>query len=224
MPETETGPLQFLRDGTARVVTALLFVLIVIFYSYPKAEYIPHPPALSSLPPDSGSWRMIQEMRVDSETMSLLKADDTVSRAYLGPAGPLTFFVAFFKSQRGGVTPHSPKICLPGAGWTPEESSIIQVPVTGIASPIPVNRYVVHHGEDRSLVLYWYATAHHMVADEYLAKLYLMDEGLRYRRSDEAIYRVIVPITARGADAAQREAIAFIRSIYPPLKHQMWSS
>ena len=172
---------------------------------------------------ESGPYRMIQEMQVDSETMSLLKADDTVSRSYVGPGGLLTLFVAFFKSQRGGVTPHSPKICLPGAGWTPEESSVIQVTVPGVAGQIPVNRYVVRHGEERSLVLYWYATAHHLVADEYLAKLYLMDEGLRYHRSDEAIYRVIVPVT-NGSDAAERQAIEFIRSFYPPLKHQMWSS
>ena len=223
MPETEPGPLQFLRDGTARLVTVILLVLIVAFYLYPKAEYVPHPPPLHSLAPESGPYRMIQEMQVDSETMSLLKADDTVSRSYVGPGGLLTLFVAFFKSQRGGVTPHSPKICLPGAGWTPEESSVIQVTVPGVAGQIPVNRYVVRHGEERSLVLYWYATAHHLVADEYLAKLYLMDEGLRYHRSDEAIYRVIVPVT-NGSDAAERQAIEFIRSFYPPLKHQMWSS
>ncbi len=57
---------------------------------------------------------MIQEMRVDGGTLSSVTLT-ALSRAYLGPAGPLTFFVAFFKSQRGGVTPHSPKICLPGA-------------------------------------------------------------------------------------------------------------
>lgn len=222
MPETVLSSLRFLRSGPARLVTILLALEIALFYAAPTAEYVPHPPPLSSFPHDAGEWKMIQELPLDKETQTFLRADDTVSRAYMGPNGPLTFFVAFFKSQRGGVTPHSPKICLPGAGWTPEGASVISVRVPGEKRPIPVNRYIVRHGEDRSLVLYWYSTAHYVVADEYAAKLYLMYEGLRHRRSDEAVFRVIVPIL-RGDNEAQNEAVRFIQTLYEPLRRQMWA-
>ena len=223
MSDPAPSPLKFLRSRPAQLVTFLLAAEIALFYATPTAEYVPHPPPLSSLQHDIGSWKMIQQLEIDSETENLLKADDTLSRAYLGATGgPITLFVAFFKSQRGGVTPHSPKICLPGAGWTPEESSIISVSVPGERHTIPVNRYIVRHGEDRSLVLYWYETAHHVMADEYVSKLYLMYDGLRYHRSDEALFRVIVPVTA-GEKAAEDEALAFTRNLYQPLRRQIWA-
>jgi EpsI family protein len=213
--------LSFLRSGPAMLVTSILLVQIGLFYAAPTAEYVPHPPPLKVFRHNTGDWTMMQESEVDAETQSYLKADDTLTRSYSGPGGPLTLFVAFFKSQRGGVTPHSPKICLPGNGWTPEDARIMSIPVPGEMGPIPVNRYIVRHGESRSLVLYWYSTAHHVVADEYLSKLYLMHEGLRYRRSDEAVYRVIVPISG-SEEAAEKAGVGFIQDLYQPLKQQIW--
>jgi EpsI family protein len=214
---------QFLRTGPARLVSLILVAEILLFYSAPTTEHIPHPPPLDSFQRDVGTWRMVRQMQIDPESEALLKADDTLNRIYLGASGPLTLYIGFFKSQRGGVTPHSPKICLPGAGWTPEESHIISIGVPGENRPIPVNRYIVRHGEERSLVLYWYSTAHNVVADEYVSKLYLMYEGLRYRRSDEAVYRVIVPILG-SEKAAEDQGIRFIQAVYQPLKQQMWST
>jgi len=222
MPESPSSRLRFLLGGPARLVTLILVVEIALFYVAPTAEHVPNPPPLGTFEHDIGSWRMVREMEVDADTQTFLKADDTLSRAYVGPDGIVTLFVAFFKSQRGGVTPHSPKICLPGAGWTPEQSGIISVNVPGERSAIPVNRYIVRHGAERSLVLYWYATAHHVMADEYISKLYLMYEGLRYRRSDEAVFRVIVPIV-RGESTAEKQGVEFIQSLYQPLRRQIWA-
>jgi EpsI family protein len=222
MSET-TGEFSFLRNRAVQAATALLLLQIGLFYAAPTAEYVPSPPPLSTMQREIGPWHMVQELQLDSETETFLKADDTVSRAYVGPTGALTFFAAFFKSQRGGVTPHSPKICLPGSGWTPEDSRIISVQVPGEAKPIPVNRYIVRHGDQRSLVLYWYATAHHVMADEYVAKAYLMYEGLRYRRSDEGVFRVIVPI-AGSEQTAEHAGMQFIQTLYRPLKDQIWAA
>jgi EpsI family protein len=221
MPKALTA-LRFLRGGPALLVTVVLLVQIAVFYALPTAEYVPHPPPLKEFQHQIGPWTMVRETEIDPDSQALLRADDTVSRSYVGPRGPLSLFVAFFRSQRGGVTPHSPKICLPGAGWTPEASRIIAVSMPGEAGPIPLNRYIVRYGENRSLVLYWYSTAHHVVADEYLSKLYLMYEGLRYHRSDEAVYRVIAPIDQAGEERAESDAVQFVQSFYPPLKHQMW--
>ena len=212
--------LAFLASAPAVIVSAILLLQGVAFYRAPTAEFVPNPPPLSSLATQIQDYRMAQDIRLDPETQAFLKADDTVNRAYVGPTGPVMLFVAFFKSQRAGVTPHSPKICLPGAGWTPESATVINVAVNG--ESIPVNRYAVRHEEDRTLVLYWYATAHHTMAGEYRSKLYLMDEGVRHHRSDEALYRVIVPVDNRGDAVAEQTAVRFIESFYPPLKRQMW--
>ena len=216
--------LSFLRTIPAALVTGILAIEGALFYIAPTAEVVPNPPPLRSFQQDFGPWKMAHEFEIDAETQSFLKADDTLSRSYMGPGGPLTLFVGFFKSQRGGVTPHSPKICLPGNGWIPEGSTRTSIEVPGIAAPVPVNRYIVKHGEDRSLVLYWYVTAHYTMADEYYSKVVLMKEGLLHRRSDEAIFRVIAPLGTGNDTETEARAVAFIRDFYPSLKRQIWSN
>jgi EpsI family protein len=70
--------------------------------------------------------------------------------------------------------------------------------------------------------LYWYQGAHRVVASEYLSKLYLMIDALRYHRSDAALVRVIVPIANNNRDQTEGTAIEFIQQAYAPLKEQMW--
>jgi EpsI family protein len=223
MPESTTAsPFGFLRGTPVLVVTVLLVVETAVFYALPTKEYIPTPPPLDQFAATVGPWQMIRQYPMDDYTQSFLKADDTLSRQYTGPA-EVEFFVAFFKSQRAGVTPHSPKVCLPGTGWTPESSRIISVNVPGEAAPIPVNRYVVTHEESRNLVLYWYQNQHRVTASEYLSKFYLIFDALRYHRSDEALVRVITPLLPAAEARAEERAIEFIRDVYLPLKQQMWA-
>jgi EpsI family protein len=224
MPEEKSSPFHFLRSKAVMIVTALLAAEIVLFYAVPTKEYIPTPPPLETFATNVGPWQTIHQTEIDAYTQGFLRADDTLSRLYSGP-GQVDLFVAFFKSQRGGVTPHSPKVCLPGNGWTPETSSIISVSVPGETASIPVNRFIVTHGEQRSLVLYWYQNPQRVTANEYLSKFYLVYDALRYRRSDEALVRVIADISASNdAAAAEQHALQFIRDVYLPLKRQMWSA
>ena len=203
------------------VVSVLLIVQIALFYTISTSEYIPNPPPLKNFSTSVGSWQSVRETELETEVQALLKADDTLSRDYAGPNGMLNLFVAFFRSQRAGVTPHSPKVCLPANGWVSESSTSIDLTVPGEAKPIPVNVYTVRHGEEQSTVVYWYQGAHRAVADEYAAKLYLMLDSLRYRRSDQALIRVVVPIVD-SPEKAQQSAMEFVRAIYPSLKRQIW--
>jgi EpsI family protein len=223
MPEEiRHSPFDFLRSKPVMVVTGLLVVEILFFYGISTEEYIPTPPPLEQFAATVGPWQLVRQYTIDPEQQVFLKADDTLSRIYAGPA-QIDFFVAFFKSQRAGVTPHSPKVCLPGNGWTPESSRIISVIVPGERASIPVNRYVVSHQEERSLVLYWYENQHRATANEYLSKFYLIYDSLRYRRSDEALIRVITPFNGTAEAGAEAHAIQFIQAVYLPLKQQMWS-
>jgi EpsI family protein len=222
MPEEKARSLfYFLRSKPVMVVTAVLVIETALFYGVPTQEYVPTPPPLEQFATDAGPWRTVRQTKIDTATENLLRADDTLSRQYAGQ-GNVDLFVAFFKSQRAGVSPHSPKVCLPGSGWTEESSRIISVSVPGEAAPIPMNRYIVAHQEDRSLVLYWYQSAHRVMANEYLAKFSLIFDSLRYRRSDEALIRVITPISGQAEAGGEERAIQFIQTIYLPLKRQMW--
>ena len=222
MPE-QRSTFDFLRNKPALAVAVVLAAEIVLFYALPTKEYVPTPPPLDAFASAVGPWTMTAQYPMADDAQALLKADDTLTRDYRGP-GKVELFVAFFKSQQAGVTPHSPKMCLPANGWAEESSRIISVNVPGEAAPIPVNRYIVTREDQRRLVLYWFQNWHRATADEYASKFYLLYDSLRYRRSDEALIRVVTDFAGTQDTVAEQNAIQFLQDIYQPLKHQIWSA
>jgi EpsI family protein len=152
----------------------------------------------------------------------VLKADDLLNRIYADPSAnqAANLFIAAFRSQRNGKAPHSPKNCLPGNGWTPLNEREVLIDV-GAARPIPVNEYVVQHGESRSVVLYWYQSRDRAVANEYKAKFWVIADALRYDRTDTALIRIIVPINNRDSDSAERAATHFVQTFYAPIRQYL---
>jgi EpsI family protein len=163
------------------------------------------------------TWKLQQEGVIDQETQSILKADDTLTRWYTSPEGGANLFIAYFKTQRQGQSPHSPKNCLPGSGWQPSETGRIDVPVGGNGS-IHINQYVVSKGEAQSVVLYWYQTQGRVIADEFAAKFYLISDSIRNHRSDTALVRVVVPIAAGRTQEAEKVGTDFVQVFYPVVK------
>jgi len=215
--------LKFLSSRAAQAATALIVLQGALIYSAVRPESIPSAKPLSQLPASLGSWKLVQEGVVDADTQAVLKADDLLNRYYSQGATDGTgadLFVAAFRSQRNGKAPHSPKNCLPGSGWSPLNSSIESIDV-GIGPPIQVNRYVVAHGDERSLVLYWYQSRERAIASEYTAKFWVVVDAMRLNRTDTALVRVVVPIANRDEVAAYKSATDFVRSLYSTLRQYL---
>jgi EpsI family protein len=87
-----------------------------------------------------------------------------------------------------------------------------------------VNRYIVMKNDQRKLVLYWFQNWHRATADEYLSRIYMIYDGIRYRRSDEALVRVITDFNGDQDAGAEANAIHFLQDVYQPLKRQIWSA
>jgi EpsI family protein len=158
-------------------------------------------------------------MPIDQETLDVLGAGDFLSRVYTRSGGtqPVGVFIGYFPTQRTGVTIHSPKHCLPGAGWAFESSQYVDLKdADGKAHR--VGEYVIGNGENRQFVIYWYQAHGRSVANEYLAKIYLVADAIRTNRTDGALVRVIVPID-RGQDgsAAKARAEEFAAQLAPML-------
>ena len=189
------------------------------YYLNARQEYVPAVRPLATLSNTIGPWTMVNEWPIESEVQAVLKADDTLSRQYAGPGAPqgAGLFVAFFRSQRAGAAPHSPKNCLPGNGWVSEKNTVISIPVPGRATPIEANYFVVQKGENKSLVIYWHQSHGRTVADEYRAKFYVMLDAIRMNRTDTALVRVTVPVDRGNEEAAERVALSFVRDTYQPL-------
>ncbi len=95
-----------------------------------------------------------------------------------------TVYVGYYESQTQGNTIHSPKNCLPGAGWEALSSQGETFEVNGRA--VTVNRYLIQNEMDRALVLYWYQGRGRIANNEYRVKVDLLLDAALRRRSDES--------------------------------------
>jgi EpsI family protein len=213
-----------LRGKYAGLLTIVLVVQGGVYYGIrSRSELTPAAAPLSLFPAQLGDWRMAKEYPLEKEVEDVLRADDTLNRDYFSPlvASNVSLFIAFFKTQRYGQAPHSPKNCLPGAGWAPTQSGTISIAVAELQGPIVVNRYVVSKEGDQLLVIYWYQGHHRVIASEYSAKFWLVLDAIRYRRSDTSLVRVTVPVRNDDTDTATKTGVAFVQSLFPALLKQL---
>jgi EpsI family protein len=204
-------------------LTVVLLAEAALFYGTSGRERVPTLQPLSEFPTDLSRWELVQDVPIEPEIQQVLRADETLNRVYgqEGSGARASLFVAYFKSQRAGQIPHSPKNCLPGSGWEPMSSRFIQVQVPGEHEPIRINRYVVARGNETSVVLYWYQSRNRIIASDFAAKFWLVADSIRYRRSDTALVRVVVPVVDSNLRGATATGADFVRSFLPTLRHYL---
>jgi EpsI family protein len=197
----------------------LLATTAVFLQAHGRVEHMPSRLPLASFPKELNGWNG-SDVSIDQDVLDVLGAGDFLLRVYRPQENNQPYvdlFIAYFPSQRAGDTIHSPKNCLPGAGWRPVESSRIDVSLPG-HEPFPANRYVISKGEDKQLVLYWYWAHDRAVASEYWAKFYLVADSMRLNRSDGSIVRVTTPLrSGETADLAQQRLLSFSGGVVPLL-------
>jgi EpsI family protein len=201
------------------MMMALLVVggAVVNFWAAAGEARVPRR-ALAEFPREVGGWQQFgRDERFDAETEAVLRADDYVSRNYAaGDGRTASLYVGYYSTQRTGATYHSPLNCLPGSGWELKEPATVEIKPSNGAPAFEANRYVIQHGNDRELLVYWYQGRGRAVASEYWDKAYTMFDSVRLRRSDGAMVRVLVPI--RGSeDAALAAATQFASQVAPDL-------
>jgi EpsI family protein len=199
-------------------VVVLLAGAGLFLHSRSQPELLPPHDALASFPSRVGDW-LGRDLSVSPNVRQVLGEGDFLVRVYgRRPDEPqLDLFLAFFPSQRMGSTMHSPQNCLPGSGWTPIESSRMELTRPG-GGNIKVNRYVITRGLDHMLVLYWYQAHGRVVASEYWAKFYLVADAIRMNRSDGALIRVMTPIAQdESLASAEQRGVSFVQDVLPLL-------
>jgi EpsI family protein len=190
---------------TALVLGTLFVVQGGAFYGLSlRTELIPRCKPLAEFSTVIGEWRMLREGVIKQEDKDVLRADDYLTRQYASASGQrANLFVAYFQSQRAGQTPHSPKNCLPGAGWSWSVADTISIDIAGRSQPIEINRYVVSKGDEHAVVLYWYQSHGRVVASEYRAAAFTAWDAVRYNHTDTALVRVVTPVTQSGVEFIQ---------------------
>lgn len=199
-------------------VALLLAGAVAILYARPSRDRIPAREPLNQLPATIDGWAST-DLGIDQETRDVLGDGDFLSRNYIreGQPAPIDLFIAYFPSQRTGSTIHSPKHCLPGAGWTFDSSRYVDL-VDNAGKAHHVGEYIISNGQIKQFVIYWYEAHGRSEAREYWAKVYLVTDAMRMNRTDGALVRVITPILSDGGEAqAKDRAEGFARQLAPVL-------
>lgn len=207
-------------------ITLILLLQGAVVYLLVRGEQPPIPPALPTLPPEIGSWKQVSDQPMQPEVLAYLKPDTYIDRNYSskGSASQINLFVAYFKSLKSGYGPHSPSVCLPGAGWLEKSYSLVELPVPGERRSVPAHRFLLEKGDQKVLVFYWYQNGRHVWAEEFWAKLYMLPDLVRHHHSDVALVRVVMPLEGgTTVEAAEAGVSDFVRTVFPPLEEQFAS-
>lgn len=204
-----------------RFVAALILLLgaALFLHARNRGEVFPPRLSLAQFPEQLGHWTGT-DIEITKDIRDILGPGDFLLRVYRNQQEHLPnndLFIAYFPSQRAGDTIHSPKNCLPGAGWTPIDAARVPLTVPGRA-PFEVNRYVIAKGDDRLLVLYWYWAHDRAVASEYWARIYLVTDSIRMNRSDGALVRLTTPMySGESVNDAMTRLLPFAGTVVPLL-------
>jgi len=180
-----------------------------------------------------------RELGLDEKVLKKLRLSDFMMRVYVPASGqvgevtgfkasegnqsmreksalPVWLYVGFYQSQRTGATYHSPKNCLPGAGWQFMKSDYVTLTMPGDQS-VMINRVLIQKGLDKQVILYWYHDRGRVIPSEYWAKGYLVWDAMTKRRSDGSLVRISVPVQGGTEEEAFDHAVRFLHDVWPVL-------
>jgi EpsI family protein len=152
-------------------------------------------PLASTLPREVEGF-VSRDLELSEEEIRVAGVTDYLMRVYRPKdstgASAFSVYVGYYDQQGQGKTIHSPKNCLPGAGWEVLASRTAEIATSG--GSVTVNRVVLQRNDERALVLYWYQGRGRVQANEYVVKWDLLRDSALKGRSDEALVRIVVPI------------------------------
>jgi EpsI family protein len=174
-----------------------------------KSEMLALP--LSTIARNIAGFSGADNRALDEPTMHALNPTSYLSRTYSNGSLNAELFIAFYAQQRAGESMHSPKHCLPGAGWEIWNYDTMRIPAAG--QVYTVNKYSISRESERRLVLYWYQSRNRIIASEYLGKILLARDTLLQNATAASIVRVILPDQPSSSEIARTFASEVIPQV-----------
>jgi len=164
-------------------------------------------PLRATLPTFPG-YKVIDQT-ISDEERRVAGMTDFSARAYTHDSIADFFtLVSYYDRQGQGKTIHSPRNCLPGAGWEVLRGDTRTLDVDGTKHV--VNHYILKNGAATTVVYYWYQGRGRVVASEYAVKWNLLRDAALLGHTEEALVRVQVPIKEQIVSLEDSTATAAI--------------
>lgn len=183
-----------------------------------REEVQPARASLRIFPTELASWRA-SESALTADVERALGFSDYVLADYVSDSGArVNFYAAYYASQRKGVSPHSPQVCIPGGGWVISDIRRVEFPVNPSGAAMQAVRVVIDKEGQRALVYYWFDQRGRHIVDEYQMKWYLLLDSITRNRTDGALVRAVTTVLPNEpAQAADDRIQSFVRAAVPQL-------
>jgi EpsI family protein len=207
------GAKRTLAASCLMIVTALL----AGYFSHGNVVKALKP--FSTFPKNVGEWAG-REDHFDQKTYALLGVDDSLLCNYFSPSGKhVQLYIGYYESQQQGDQIHSPKNCMPGAGWNIVETSLETIPSLEVrAERFSVIKMILEREGKRHIVLYWFQSRGRIVASEYKQKMYQVLDSIIKKRTDGAFVRLLSPLPSHENGAIPPYMAEFAGRLLPILK------
>lgn len=135
------------------------------------------------------------QIEVDTNSQRVAGMDEYVNRVYLRDSLQVfSLYVGYYTYQTQGKSIHSPRNCLPGAGWEPVESATLPIGAAPGSGSRDMNKYVLANNGNYAAVYYWYQGRGRIESNEYTVKVNLIRDAAVFGRTEEALVRLVVPL------------------------------
>jgi EpsI family protein len=161
---------------------------------------------LSSILPSVDGYS-VTDLHIGADERRVAGMSDYVARAYVHDSSDaFQTLVSYYERQGQGKSIHSPKNCLPGAGWEVLRGARRTIVADGQSHD--VNYYVLKNGKATDVVYYWYQGRGRVVASEYRVKWNLLRDATLLGHTEEALVRIVIPVPSAGSASSPAFAAA----------------
>jgi EpsI family protein len=203
------------------VAAILLGATLAISHTVDFREKIPAKKNLEQFPLKIGEWSADRKQPMAQIYIDALDLSEYVIINYQSLRGKkVNFYVAYYESQSKGESIHSPATCLPGSGWSFDQSGTVKITgVKGSNEIMKVNRAVMQSGQNRQLTYYWFPQRGRILNNAYQLKIFTFWDALTQHRTDGALVRVITSVYEdEDLTDAEKRLEKFVRDIEPVLE------
>jgi len=158
------------------------------------------------------------DLSMDENILRILDTDVYLFRNYVTQGGdPITLYIGYYGTKKGGRSDHNPEGCYPGAGWSilSEGRTQIFIPDKQWNRAVDLNILEVKKDNATQLVFHWYQSDRDkVIVSGVQQNIHRFISRLLSNRDDGAFVRVSMNI--HGDKARTRDDIErFIKQLFP---------
>jgi len=198
------------------IIIAIMLATAALTGYASHSELIAPNKSFDTFPLEIDQWQG-QKSTMDTEIYNILGVEDYImanfrkdNRSYVN------LYVGFYQSQKKGDIIHSPKNCMPGAGWNIARTTIETIDMPEFPDGMEVIKLLLQKGPEKQVVLYWFQSRGRIIASEYMQKIWLVVDSIIKNRTDGSFVRLISPVVT-DEQAAVDLLKDFAKTVYPIL-------